>query len=189
MICKRLSFVFFGVAAAGAVAVAAVAQHARPGRWPIHEAVFGQMEKLHGDGQTLCEAIARLHQSHFEQLAALHEQLNLSQEQRETLHETLKSHHGDMAAAARPVVVSAHALCDAVLAENADETAIRAAAGALGKSIGDAAVVLAGIKAELHRKAGLTPEQMRKIADFKAAHDAMLDAFLNSLPTKPETPN
>jgi len=176
---RKLSFVFLGTAAvAGAAAVAAFAQHANHGHW-----------QMHGDGTGPCQMIAQLHQSQFEQFAKLHEELNLSDAQKETVHETLKAHHGELAVAVKPVVIAKLALCDAVFAENVDEAAIRAAADALGKALGSAAVTVAGIKTEVHHKVDLTPEQLQKIADFKAQHSAMLEAFLNSLPSEPEGSN
>jgi len=136
----------------------------------------------HGNGHVCGGGIfARIHQAHCGRMAALHAGLNLSDGQRESVHETLKSRRVDIATAIKPVVVAKHALRDAVLADNPDDAAIRDAADVLGTSIGDAAVALAKIKVELVKNARLTPEQMKKIADFRAETAASVDALMSTI--------
>jgi Spy/CpxP family protein refolding chaperone len=132
----------------------------------------------HGHGRG---PFAMMHQAHFERMQALHNELNLSDAQREAMHETVHAHHADLAAAAKPVVAAKHALLDAVLADHPDDAAIRTAADGLGKSIGEAAITIAKIKMELVEKAKFTPEQLQELADFKADIDASINTFLNEL--------
>jgi Spy/CpxP family protein refolding chaperone len=134
----------------------------------------------HGHGP-IGELMARMHQAHAGRHAALHAELNLTEEQRTALHETLKAHHADIAAVLRPVIAAKHSLHAAVLADTPDDAAIRDAAGNLGESLGDAAVVIAKIKVELLRNAQFTPEQIKKLEEFKTGADAEIDAFLDEL--------
>jgi Spy/CpxP family protein refolding chaperone len=134
----------------------------------------------HGQGP-ICEHMARMFQAHFGRLTTLHAELSLTDEQRAAMHETLKAHHADIAAAIKPVVAARRELHAAVLADTPDDKAIREAAGVLGKSIGDAATVFAKIKVELVKNAKLTPKQMEKITEFRADTHESVDTFLKEL--------
>jgi Spy/CpxP family protein refolding chaperone len=129
----------------------------------------------HGPGRGL---IARMIQAQFGRVTTLRAELNLSDEQRQAICQTLESHRADIAGAIKPVVAAKRKLRDAVLAEKPDDAAIRTAADAVGKSVGDAAVTFAKIKVELMDKAQLTPQQIEKIAEFKADTDASVDEFI-----------
>ena len=106
-------------------------------------------------------------------------ELNLTEAQREAIHDTLITRRFDIAAAIKPVIESKAALHNAFLADDPDDAAIRTAAAGLGKSIGDAAVVLADIKVEAFDSAQLTAEQLQKLAQFRAKADASVDTLLN----------
>jgi Spy/CpxP family protein refolding chaperone len=131
---------------------------------------------------------ARLHEAHGGGWEQLHADLNLTPEQVEAIHQVLMSHHADIAAALQPVVDAKRALHNAVIADKADDAAIRTAGAALGKSIGDAAVVFAGIKAELVQKAKPTAEQKAKIVEAHAKTEKAIDALLSSLQQQPDSP-
>jgi Spy/CpxP family protein refolding chaperone len=105
--------------------------------------------------------------------------LDLSDAQREAVHETLIARRADIAAAVKPVIEAKRALHNAVLADDPDDAAIRNAADALGTLIGNAAVTFADIRVEVFENAQLTPEQMQRFAEFKADADASIDALLN----------
>lgn len=123
--------------------------------------------------------IGRMIRAQIGRAMTLKAELNLTDAQRGAIRESLKSHKSEIAGALKPVVEARRELRDAVLAEKTDDAAIRKAADDLGKRIGDAAVVMAKVKADVMDKAQLTPEQVEKIADFRAESDASIDNFLS----------
>ncbi|MBA3273163.1 MAG: periplasmic heavy metal sensor [Chthoniobacterales bacterium] len=129
-----------------------------------------------GNGQGL---IARIMRAQMGRMMTLRAELNLTDEQRDAVKQTLQSRKSEIVTAVKPVVAARRTLRDAVLAEKPDDATIRQAADALGKSIGDAAVTLAKVKVELAEKAQLSEQQMQKIADFRADSDASIDSFLS----------
>jgi Spy/CpxP family protein refolding chaperone len=109
-------------------------------------------------------------------LMTLRSELHLSADQKDQIHDILKSHRADIAAALKPVVAKRQALRELIAAPTTDEPAIRVAADDLGKTIGDAAVEAAKVRAELWKV--LTPEQQDKVTAFrkdseKATNDAL----------------
>ena len=121
--------------------------------------------------------IGRLIMARMGRAMTLKAELNLTDQQRDAIKETLATHKQELAAAVKPAVNAHRALRDRVLADSADDAAIRKAADDLGKRIGDAALVIAKVKAEAATKANLTPEQKKKIEDFRSANDASVDEF------------
>ncbi len=132
---------------------------------------------------------ARFHQLHGGQLQRLHQELNLSPEQREAAQQTLMAHRGEIAGVLRPVVEAHRALHDAVMTDKADAASIRKAADNLGKAVGDAAVTFASIKTELLANAKLTPEQLAKAAEMRGAFQTSVDELLNTLQSASEKPS
>jgi Spy/CpxP family protein refolding chaperone len=108
----------------------------------------------------------------------LKSELNLTDEQKHAIQQTLAAHKAELAKAMQPVVEKKRALRDAVLEDKGDEKAIRTAADELGKAIGDASVLLAKVKSEVRSNAKLTDEQMKQIKDFRVSNDAAIDKFL-----------
>lgn len=115
----------------------------------------------------------------FGRLLALRSELDVTSEQLEQIRGVVKSHRQEIAAVLKPVAEKRRALRDATLAENANEAAIHAAADELGKVIGDAAVVGATIKTEVHHV--LTPEQRQKVTKFRQGSETAVDKFLAQL--------
>lgn len=113
----------------------------------------------------------------FGRLLELRSELNLTTEQRKQIRDVVVSHNTEIATAIKPVVEKRRALREATLAANVDETAIRTAANDLGKAIGDAAMIGAKVKAEV--RAVLTPEQQKKLDEFRGASDSAVDSFLD----------
>jgi Spy/CpxP family protein refolding chaperone len=113
----------------------------------------------------------------FGRLLELRSELELTTEQRTQIRDVVKNHRAEIAVALQPVVERRRALREATLAANVDEAAIRTAATDLGKAIGDAAVVGAKVKAEV--RAVLTPEQQKKLDEFRGESDAAIDSFLD----------
>jgi hypothetical protein len=107
----------------------------------------------------------------------LRSELHLSPEQKQQLRATLSSHKKEIAQTVDSVVVKRQALRDAVLAEKDEET-IRAAAGDLGKVLGDAAVKASKLHHELKTKVQWTEEQAARLKAFRAESDAALMRFL-----------
>jgi Spy/CpxP family protein refolding chaperone len=107
------------------------------------------------------------------------EALDLSDAQREAVHETFIARRADIAAALKPVIEAKRTLHNAVLADNPNDAAIRNAATALGASVGDAAVTFADIRVEMFENAQLTPAQVQKFAEFRVRADAAIDTLLN----------
>ena len=112
-------------------------------------------------------------------LLALRSDMNLTEDQRQQIHQIVASHRKEIAAVAKPLVEKHRALRDATLAPNMDEKAIRAAAEDMGKSIGDAAVLAAKIKSEVRKV--LKPDQLQKIEEFRKHADQATDEFIQQM--------
>jgi Spy/CpxP family protein refolding chaperone len=106
----------------------------------------------------------------------LRSELNLSDEQRGEIREVLVRHRGEIVATAQAVRAKRLILRDAVLAETADEAAIRAAAAELGEQMGEAAVKASKLKAQIAPI--LTEEQRALIVKFMADREQAVDRFL-----------
>jgi Spy/CpxP family protein refolding chaperone len=91
--------------------------------------------------------------------------LNLTDTQREKI-ETILDASRDKMETAREAVDKAHKALQDAIAADANETAIRSAAAALGTAIGDEAVLKAATMKEI--KAVLTADQLKKLADIQA---------------------
>jgi Spy/CpxP family protein refolding chaperone len=169
------SFVATG-AVAGAAALHASGQ---PGG---HTPPCG-LHGLHGSHGP-CELAAHFH-AHLQQL---HAELNLTDEQREAVHEVFRARRGELAAAVRPLLQAQRTIMNAVHADATDEAAIRTAADSLGRSAGDAAVLIARVKAEVLEAAALTPEQARTLGEIRAKIDGSIGRMLDSLEPAPENP-
>lgn len=113
--------------------------------------------------------------------ATLRSELNLTDTQRDAIKGVIQSHKKEIAKVAKPVMEKKRALRDAVLAETPDESAIRKASSDLGTSLGDAAIELARVKAEIKAKANLSPEQLKKISQFRADNDLAMDDYFKQL--------
>lgn len=124
--------------------------------------------------------IANLIRSGVRRLVTLKSDLNLTDEQRTEIRETVKAHREALVPAIEEVMAKRNILRAAVLADNADESAIRAAATDLGASIGDAAVLASKVAAEV--KPILTDEQKQILQDFRADRQLALETFLETEP-------
>lgn len=113
----------------------------------------------------------------FGRLLTLRSDLGLSDEQRDEIRQIVKSHKQEIVTVMKPVAEKRRALRAATLADHPDEHAIRAAANDLGTALGDAAVVGAKIKAEVHEV--LTPDQRQKVESFRQQADDAVDRFLD----------
>jgi Spy/CpxP family protein refolding chaperone len=111
----------------------------------------------------------------------LRSELNLTDQQREAIRQVLQEHRKEIAQAIKPVVQARRDLRSDVTADAPDEAAIHTAADELGKELGDAAVVLAKVKTELKEKANLTPDQLKKIDDFRNANDKSVDEMFQQV--------
>jgi Spy/CpxP family protein refolding chaperone len=139
----------------------------------------GQPPHPHGPGHVppAGSLFQHLHGHFHEHLAAL----ELTETQREAVHEVLQARRAEIVGAIRPVLEAKRTLHNAVLADRPDDAAIRAAGTTLGTSIGNAAVTVAKIKIEIVEKAKLTQEQKQKIAEFKAKHEASVDDVIRAI--------
>ncbi len=140
---------------------------------------------VHGLKGGHCDLAAALH-AHLSQL---HAELNLTDAQRDAVHDAFRTRHADIAAAVRPVLQAKRTLLNSVHADAPDEATIRANGATLGGAIGDAAVVLAQVKTEILRAAALTPEQNRKLGEIKAKLDASIGRLVDSLQPVAENPH
>ena len=123
--------------------------------------------------------LARLMTGQLGKLMTLRSELNVTPEQKQKIQAIIKSHKAEIAAVAQPLVDKRRALREAVSAKTPDEKAIRAASDDLGKAIGGAAVLASKVKAEV--RAVMTPEQMRKIEEFRKQADQSVDHFMGDL--------
>lgn len=93
--------------------------------------------------------LGRLILGNLGRLMVLRSELNVTDQQRQQIVETLKAHKSEIAREAEQVWRKRNALRDAVTADAPNEKAIRKAADELGAAIGDAAVVAAKIRGEV----------------------------------------
>jgi Spy/CpxP family protein refolding chaperone len=112
-------------------------------------------------------------------MMTLRAELGVTGEQRAEIRKIVESHRSEIAAVVKPIVEKRRALREATLAANSDEAAIRAAANDLGKAIGDAAVLAAKVKPEVFKV--LTPEQQKKVENFRADSDSTVDRFMHAM--------
>lgn len=108
-------------------------------------------------GRWAASPLGRLISGHLGRLLVLRSELNVSDEQKAKIKQTVEAKRPEIARAAKGVWEKRTALVDAVLADQPDERAIRKAADELGKAIGDAAVLAAKVTGEV--KPVLTSEQ------------------------------
>ena len=125
--------------------------------------------------------IGRFVQGRIGRLMVLRAEMNLTDQQRTALRTTFRENRVEIAQTIAPVIAKRNALRDAVLSDNADEHAIRAAADDLGKAIGDAAVKAAQFRKVLKDRVHLTDEQCSKLKDFRSDNDKAIEEFLKHM--------
>ena len=123
--------------------------------------------------------LARMIHQHFAKHFQLKEELGLTDEQKDSLHKILRDHRDELQPVVKGVVDQHRTLREAVLADEPDEEAIRAAANQLETAIGNAAVAASEVVAEL--KGVLTAEQLQKLRDFHADQEMAVDEFMKHL--------
>ncbi len=127
-------------------------------------------------GSRLAESpLGKLVSGNLGRWLVLRSELNVSDEQKAQIRETLVSHKPEIARAAKGVWAQRTALREAVLSGQ-DEAAVRKAADELGKSIGDAAVLAAKVVGQL--KPILTEQQRQQIKATRADCDQAVERFL-----------
>lgn len=136
---------------------------------------------LHGH----CELAAAFH-AHLQQL---HAELNLTDEQRDAVHAVIHARRAEIVGVVRPILEANRSIIRAVHSAPADEAAIRASADGLGRSVGDAAVLVARMKAEILQAAALTPEQTAKLDTIRTNVDASIGRMLDGLQQAAENPH
>lgn len=127
--------------------------------------------------------VRQLVRQHIARFLGLRADLGITDEQRVQIRQTLAAHKKEIAQAALDVVTKRRALRSAVLAPTPDEQVIRAASDALGKAIGDAAVLGSKVIGEL--RPILTPEQIEKIKKCQADTAGATDSFLQGILAEP----
>lgn len=127
--------------------------------------------------------LRRLIGAQIGRMMTLKSEMDMSDEQREKIKVIVVSHRAEIAAVAKPLVDKRRALMDAVLAQPADQKAIRAAADDLGKAIGDGAVLAARIKAEVAPV--FMAEQTGKMAEFRKQSEQAVDKFISEIGQAP----
>jgi len=113
--------------------------------------------------------IGRLIAGNIGRLLVLKSELNVTDEQKRKIAATVKSHRDEIRPVAQTVIEKRKALREAVMAQPANDQAIRAAATDLGKAIGDAAVVASKVIGEA--RGALKPDQIERIQKFRASCD------------------
>jgi Spy/CpxP family protein refolding chaperone len=111
-------------------------------------------------------------------LMQLLRRLDLTNEQAEQIKEILKTNKEKAQAAQKTIVEARKALNEAVL-KGANEAAIRDAATALGKTLGDAAVLRANVKASIEKI--LTNEQRTKLEELRKTMKEKSAKLLNKM--------
>jgi len=111
-------------------------------------------------------------------LRQLHDELEVTPQQREQIKAVLQAHRGEIVEVAREIRDEHRELRSVVEAEPVDEAAIREAAADLGEALGDAAVLQARIRSEAIT--ALTPEQVAKLEACRREFDAHVDRALDA---------
>jgi Spy/CpxP family protein refolding chaperone len=130
-----------------------------------------------GPGEYGKRPILNFIRNHFHQAWEMRSKLNLSEEQKASIRETVVGHKAEIVNMFKEVGKKRQALRDAVLAETPNELTIRAAADDLGKAIGDAAVKASKIASDVRKD--LTAEQLEKIRKFREKQRAEFDKALD----------
>jgi Spy/CpxP family protein refolding chaperone len=128
----------------------------------------------HGEGGPL----RALMSGQVGRLLTLRSELDLTTEQKDSIHKIVDNHRQEIRDVMKPVAEKRRALRDATIAASPDEKAIRAAASDLGSALGNAAVLGSKIKTEVVTV--LTPEQKQKIDEFRKHADAAVDHFFDA---------
>ena len=126
-------------------------------------------------GQLANTPLGKLISGNIGRLLVLRSELNVTDEQRAKIREVLVSNKTKIAKVAKAVRDKKCALRDAVLADKPDEKAIRKAADELGKTIGDAAVGVSKLKAQIAPI--LTDQQRELIKKTRSECDNAVEKF------------
>ncbi len=129
------------------------------------------------EGRTARTPMLNAIQRHFERAWALRSKLNLTEEQKARIRDTVAAHKEEVIGLLKEVEEKSQTLRDAILDEMPTEETIRAAADQLGKAIGDAAVTASEMADELKKE--LTTEQREKIRKFREKQRAELHKMLD----------
>lgn len=156
-------------AMAGGAIVAAVILIALAATWALGQPGTDPQDQS-------CRPLAKLIRSQIARTIVLRDKLDLSAEQRTELRGIVSAHKAEVKPLAAEVVTHKRALRDAVMAEQPDEAAIRREAAALGETMGDIAVAMAGIVGEA--RTVLTPEQLELIEQSMAERETAVDQWL-----------
>lgn len=132
-----------------------------------------------GQGGWRQRPIARLIASRLHKWAAFRADLNITDEQRSQIRAIVATHRDEIKPVVSAVVEKRKAIRQAVMANPADEAAIRTASDNLAKVVGDAAVLASKVIAEI--RPILTEEQIKKVQEFQAERDQASDTFLDNL--------
>lgn len=123
--------------------------------------------------------IRKLIQGQVGKFFAMKSELNLTDDQKQKIREIVLQHKQEIAAVAKPLSEKHRALRSAAMADQSDDKAIRAAADDMAKSIGDAAILAAKIKAEV--RTVLTPTQQQKVQEFRKSTEDVVDQVIGEL--------
>ncbi len=123
--------------------------------------------------------LARLIRGQIAPAIALHDELDVTDEQKAELHGILVGRKVEMKPLVGELVRRKRALYHAVIAEQPDEAAIRREAAGLGDAVGDLAVAMAGVAGEARQV--LTPEQVTLLKDALAERQGAVDRWLDEM--------
>lgn len=126
----------------------------------------GDTDRHGGPGAGKGGPLANMIRGHIGRIMALSSKLDITPEQKEKIREVVRSYRADMKPVAKRVMQAHRTLGDAITTDSPSEDTIRQAADNLGAVTGDAAVMAAGIVAEV--RAVLTAEQIERLEQFKA---------------------
>jgi len=136
----------------------------------------GSSEQAGAGREAERSALGRFLQGRVGRLLVLRSELDLTEAQRGQVRSVLQAHRGEIVEALKSLSAGKRALRDAVAAEKPDEQKIRAAAGELGRALGEAAVLAAKVRGEIRPL--LTDEQLKLLGEFRADNDAAVDGLL-----------
>ena len=121
---------------------------------------------------------------HMGRMMVLHSEINITQEQQEKLAGIMKEHHGEVQPAVKDFILAVRNLRNKMVADQPQETEIRAAASELGKAIGDAAILAS--KGVGEAKAVMTTDQLALVKNFLSDEDRSLDKMLEEMKKLPD---
>lgn len=156
------------------VAIVLSLSAASMGAWAVQSKVESLGAGIFCDGPVKSHIMGRIGR-----LLTLRSDLNVTDKQKDEIKGIVKKNKNELLSRAKAVVEKRRALREAVLAKQPNPDQIKAAADALGKAVGEAAVTASKVIAEARPM--LKADQEKTIKTFIESNDKALDKLMAQL--------